>query len=205
MSPRPRRVQDDTVLDAAAQLMRDVGPVGFTVDEVARRVGVSGPALLQRFGSKRALLLAVNEREVRQTHARVMQAPAEGESPLRAIWTMLESAVNGVAPTADALANAYAFLHVDLADAHRRSMIMAQVHSIRAGLRQLVDAAIAAGEVERVSADTLADLLESVYNGALVGWVIDRDGAAWPYVRARLDALMAPFLAAPPKRAKRKR
>lgn len=193
------------MLDAAEQLMREVGPVQFTVDEVARRVGVSGPALLQRFGSRRALLLAVNERDVRRTHARVMHAPSAGESPLRAIWTMLESAVSSAAPTPDVLANAYAFLHVDLADANRRAMIMTQVRSIRAGLRELVGAAIAAGELERVSTDTLADLLESVYNGALVGWVVDRDGAAWPYVRTRLDALVAPYLATPAKPAKRKR
>lgn len=38
--------------------MTEVGPSGLTVAAVAERVGLSAPALTQRFGSKRSLLLA---------------------------------------------------------------------------------------------------------------------------------------------------
>jgi AcrR family transcriptional regulator len=193
MSPRPRQVQDDTVLDAAEAVMAALGPMRFTVDEVARRVGVSAPALLQRFGSKRALELAVNERAVRRTQTMVEDADRASGSPLTALWNMLEQAVRAAAPTPDAMAHSFAFLHVDLADDARRAMIMTQVRAIRRGVKALVTDAIASGEVRGIDAATLATMLEVVYNGALLGWVVDRKGSAWTYVRKRLDTLVAPY------------
>jgi len=42
--------------------MTEHGPPRLTVDHVARQLGVSAPALLRRFGSKRALPLSVSVR-----------------------------------------------------------------------------------------------------------------------------------------------
>jgi len=195
MSPRPRRVTDDDVLDAAEVVRDACGPLGFTLDEVGARVGVSAPALLRRFGSKRALLLAVKEREVRRVVERVAGAPPTSQrtSPLAALLARFRDGVAVTAPTPDALANAFAFLHTDLADAESRALIQARAAALRAGLRALVAAAVDAGELGGAPPNDIADLVEATYNGALVGWVVERDGAAWDYVRPRLEALLAPY------------
>lgn len=54
MSPRPRRIDDAALLDAAGRVVSRLGPAKFTLADVAREAGLSPAALVQRFGSTRA-------------------------------------------------------------------------------------------------------------------------------------------------------
>ena len=54
---RPRQVTDEDILRAARDCALDHGP-GVSMELVAERLGVTPPALLKRFGSRKALLLA---------------------------------------------------------------------------------------------------------------------------------------------------
>jgi len=58
MSPRPRLASDEDILMAAFRAIARLGPARLTLADVAREAGVSAAALVQRFGSKRALLRA---------------------------------------------------------------------------------------------------------------------------------------------------
>ena len=58
MSPRPRQASDEDILKAAFRAIARLGPAKLTLADVAAEAGVSAAALVQRFGSKRALLLA---------------------------------------------------------------------------------------------------------------------------------------------------
>jgi AcrR family transcriptional regulator len=59
MSPRPRATSDSAILSAAHRAVTRVGPMRLTLADVAREAGVSPATLVQRFGSKRGLLLAL--------------------------------------------------------------------------------------------------------------------------------------------------
>ena len=58
MSPRPRQASDEAILAAAFRAIARLGPAKLTLADVAAEAGLSAAALVQRFGSKRALLLA---------------------------------------------------------------------------------------------------------------------------------------------------
>ena len=58
MSPRPRKAEDADVFAAVVRIMKRVGPAELTLRAIAAEAGVTAAALVQRFGSKRALLLA---------------------------------------------------------------------------------------------------------------------------------------------------
>ena len=58
---RPRTIDDSAVLAAAAQVVNRIGPGKLTLQRVADEVGLSAPTLVQRFGSKRGLLLAMGD------------------------------------------------------------------------------------------------------------------------------------------------
>ena len=203
MSPRPRRVETDAVLDAAERVMRDGGPAQFTLDEVGRQVGVSAPALMRRFGSKRGLELALKERAVRRTLDAVRALPPGG-SPLAALIARFREGIKSTAPTPEAMAHSFASLNRDVTNEELRPLIMVQVASLRTSLRELVAAAVDAGELSGAPANTIADLIEATYNGALVLWVVERKGSAWSFVRPRLMALLAPYRSAAkkPRRAR---
>ena len=69
--PQQRRSREsyERVLDAAHALLEENGFEGLTVQEVARRSGVSVGAIYERFGNKETLLRAV--------HARLMESMSE--------------------------------------------------------------------------------------------------------------------------------
>ena len=56
MAGRPRTHSDDALLDATFRAVGAVGPARLTLADVAREAGVAPATLVQRFGSKRALL-----------------------------------------------------------------------------------------------------------------------------------------------------
>ena len=60
--PRPKTVDDTAVLDAAMRVVDRAGPGGLTLGAVAGEVGLSPATLVQRFTSKRGLLLALARR-----------------------------------------------------------------------------------------------------------------------------------------------
>ena len=58
MSPRPRTVSDEHIFVATGLAITRLGPTRLTLADVASEVGLSAAALVQRFGSKRQLLVA---------------------------------------------------------------------------------------------------------------------------------------------------
>src|SRR6478609_2472031 len=58
MSPRRRKAEDVDVFAALVRVMQRCGPAELTLREIAAEAGVTAGALVQRFGSKRAMLLA---------------------------------------------------------------------------------------------------------------------------------------------------
>jgi AcrR family transcriptional regulator len=55
--PRPRQVSDDEVLEAVRRAVLELGPQ-VSIDHVAERLGITGPALFRRFGSRERMLVA---------------------------------------------------------------------------------------------------------------------------------------------------
>src|SRR5215467_11345498 len=58
MSPRRRKAEDVDVFAALVRVMLRRGPAELTLREIAAEAGVTAGALVQRFGSKRAMLIA---------------------------------------------------------------------------------------------------------------------------------------------------
>ena len=62
MSPRPQKASDAEIFMAATRVMSRLGPRELTLAHIANEAGLTASALVQRFGSKRGLLLAMSER-----------------------------------------------------------------------------------------------------------------------------------------------
>jgi AcrR family transcriptional regulator len=59
---RPAEEARRAILDAAEKRLREGGPAGIRLQEIARDVGISHPAILHHFGSREGLMRAVIER-----------------------------------------------------------------------------------------------------------------------------------------------
>lgn len=194
--PRPRKVSDEEVYAAAMRAMSRLGPGELTLAEIAGEAGVTAGALVQRFGSKRALMLRMAEAAAAGTGTIFAELRRRHRSPLATIRAYAECMAD-MAPSPAGLARNLAYLQADLADPDLRTHVVAQAKATRRELESLVREAIARGELaRRTDARALARTVEAVVSGALLTWAFHVEGSARSWLRTRVDAVLAPHVAA---------
>ena len=197
MSPRPRKVTDSQLLAATRAVMSRVGPGDLTLAAIAKEAGVTAAVLIQRFGSKRALLLALSEKYANAAGDFIAALAKQHASPLAALRAYADC-MAGMAASPAALARSLAYLQIDLTDPDFRRHLVKQAQATRAGLRRLIEAASEAGELVRtLNPAQLARTIEAVLSGSMITWAFYREGSAARWTRTDLEAVLKPWL---PKR-----
>ncbi len=192
MSPRPRTVSDEHILMAAQRAMARLGPTRLTLAEVAREAGLSAATLVQRFGSKRGMMLALWTGAVDGVDACFDMLKAAHTSPLDAVIEGATMLARGT-KSAEELANHLAFLQIDVSDPEFREHMLLMSRRTEAGYRRLLDDAVAANELLPCDTMRLARAVVSISGGSLIGWAVFREGTAEAWVKADLETLLAPY------------
>jgi AcrR family transcriptional regulator len=197
MSPRPRKVTDEDLFAATHAVMNRVGPGELTLSATAAEAGVTAAVLVQRFGSKRSLLLALSTRAADESGAFIAGLQRQHRSPLASLRAYA-GCMAMLAASPAAFARSLAYLQIDLTDSDFRKPLVKQARATRAGLERLVAAAAEAGEISRgVNAARLARTIEAVLGGSLLAWAFYREGTSADWLRADVDAVLAPYLKKP--------
>src|ERR1700730_13081068 len=194
MSPRPRKVSDSQLFAATHAVMSRVGPRELTLSVIAKEAGVTAAVLVQRFGSKRGLLLALSAKYSDGAGEFIQALAKRHPSPLAALRAYADC-MAGMAASPAALARNLAYLQIDLTDPDFRKHLVKQARATRAGLRRLVEAASAARELaQNVKPAQLARTIEAVLSGSMLTWAFYREGTAAHWMRADLEAVLKPYL-----------
>ncbi len=194
--PRPRTVSDAAILEGAFAVIARLGPANLTLADVSREVGLSPATLVQRFGSKRGLLLALAKIGAESVDGCFDAVRAAHSSPLAAlIAAATEMARHVTSP--EELANGLAFLQMDVSDPEFHAHALTNSSCIQAGYRKLIDEAIVHRELISCNSERLARAVSAVAGGSLIAWAIHREGSAESWVRADIDTLLQRFR--PPK------
>lgn len=192
MSPRPRETSDEQIVAAAARAMQRYGPRQLTLAHVAKEVGVVPATLIQRFGTKRGLLLAVAGTAPAAVPQQFAAARGKYRSPLKTL-VELYAACSDFASTPESLANGLAYLQNDLTDPEFRAITLAQFKALQAETRKLLDEAVAARELMSCDTAELARLIQQVNGGSMLNWAIFREGSLAAWLRRDLEALLGPY------------
>ena len=190
VSPRPRVTSDAEILGATRRVVTRLGP-HLTLADVAREARVSPAMLVQRFGSKRGLLLAFaasGGAGVPEEFARIRKA---ARSPLAAVYATADR-MAAMAPTPEALSNSLAFLQMDLVDPDFHRHARAHSRVMQRELKALLDEAVSGGELRRCDTARLARGVQALIGGSLLQWAVDRNLAAAARLRQDLDTLLQP-------------
>jgi AcrR family transcriptional regulator len=192
MSPRPRETTDAEILAAAARVMQRRSPVELTLADVAKEAGVVPATIIQRFGTKRELLLANCKAWTADVAGQFAAARANYRSPLK---TLIELFVecSGFAATPESMANHLAYLQIDLTDPEFHAILLTQYVTTRDETRKLLDDAVTARELTPCDTADLARLVQQVNGGAMLDWAIYRKGPLAAWIRRSLEALLAPY------------
>jgi AcrR family transcriptional regulator len=192
MSPRPREKSDTDLLNGTMRVINRMGPGKMTLSDVASEVGMAPATLVQRFGSKRGLLLSVARHEADSVGQEFANIRREHDSALAALGAVA-SCMTQMVETREALANSLAFLQMDLADPEFQRHAQAHARAMRSEIRALLDAAIETGELAGCDTRRLARAIHGMLNGSLLTWAVDQDGAVDKRVREDLEMLLSPF------------
>jgi AcrR family transcriptional regulator len=193
MTARPRKVSDEDVFAATQRVMQRVGPGELTLASIGEEAGLTAGALVQRFGSKRALMLELMSRFSTSANEMFAELRAAEPSPLATIRLYAQCmAQMGESPAT--FAHHLAYLQIDLTDPDYFQNIRAHARAVREGLRSLVEEAVAAGELRAdTDADALARVLELTVTGSLWSWAFHQEGTAADWMRHDIDALLAQY------------
>lgn len=199
MVGRPRTIDDATILRAAVEVIGRSGPDGLTLAAVARQAGVVPGTLMQRFGSKRGLLLAIADHSLDGMTERPARIRARHPSAVAALTALLVEWAEPLA-TPESYANHLAFLCVDLTDPDFHQRALAVQRAQRAAVTGLLAEAAEAGELRRDGSpgvDALAEAALAASSGAGLLWAVDREGTLAQRLSAALATVLAPHLTAP--------
>jgi AcrR family transcriptional regulator len=195
MSPRPQKVTDLDIYMAAQRAMSRLGPGELTLADIAKEAGVTAGLLVQRFGSKRDLLLSLSEQFSGGTAEMFAELRKGHRSPLATLRAYSDCMAH-LAATPASFARNFAYLQIDLTDPDFRKHIMKHAKASREELEKLIREAIDAKElIATTNARQLARTIEAVVGGSMLSWAYYQEGSAAKWMRHDLDAVLKPYLA----------
>jgi AcrR family transcriptional regulator len=199
---RPRQFSNEDVFLAVARVITERGYSALTLPAVAQEMGVTGPALGRRFGSRQSLLLRWLEWAFAMVPAWTATEEKAESSPLQRLRVYLLSPFGTMTETLGWLTNYGNFLafYVEArSNPEFARMIRAATEARVDHVQSLLEEAAGAGELAVVESGALAMTLLDAVNGAhiaMVLWGPERADAT--DVRARidnaLDVVLAPLV-----------
>ncbi|MBA3640464.1 MAG: TetR/AcrR family transcriptional regulator [Acidobacteriota bacterium] len=192
MSPRPRSATDEDLIAATQRVVTQLGP-HLTLADIGKEAGVSAATLVQRFGSKRALLLKFASLGAEGTHRQFAAIRNAHPDPLDALREIVRC-YSHMAPTPEAVSNGLAFLQVDLTDPEFHRFAHAQARAALRALEKVLHDAVKAGQLAPCDTERLAFALHSAIGGAMVAWAVLREGTAEDAILAAVETVLEPRL-----------
>jgi AcrR family transcriptional regulator len=192
---RPRKASDEAIFKAAFMVMQRKGPSEWTLADVAVKASLTPGALVQRFGSKRELLVTLISRFA-DAAPRIYEALRSSHaSPLGAIDAYVEQTAC-LAASPEAFAHHLDYLRLDLTDPAMRVHFRRHAEAARVFLQQTLADAAAAGELRRhTDVGALARMIETALTGSLFTWAAYREGPVREWLRRDVEAVLAPHRA----------
>jgi len=176
--PRAKQQSDEAVLEAALPVIFGRGPGEFTLADIANATSLAPATLIQRFGSKRGLMLAAVGHSTAQLST-ALEALAQG-SGAEAVIELFLTATPGLAEE-DALADQLLWLREDIRDPDMNALTRRHFEVFRRVLAARMPAL-------PVAPDVAMRLVEAQWHGALMQWAVEREGHLADYVASSLRA-----------------
>jgi AcrR family transcriptional regulator len=191
---RPQKATDQQIFAAAYRVMQRVAPPDLTLGSIAEEAGVTAGLLVQRFGSKRGLMLRLAELSAGASVGFIDGLREQYESPLAVVRAYVDCMAD-LAASPEAFSRNLAYLVDDLRDPDLRRHLEAQARRVRVAITKLLTEAVARGELtKKTKPKQLARTVETIIGGSMLTWATYREGTAVRWMRQDLNLVLSPFL-----------
>lgn len=177
--PRTKTLSDEALLDAANQLMHERGPAAVTFAALAETTGLSASTLVQRFGSKQALVHGALVRAWDQLDRHTAELAASVPKTPQGAVTLLTGLSGGYGDI-ETYADNLLILREDLRD----PVLRARGAAWKAALADALDACF----TDAPPGIGLA--MATQWQGALLWWSFEPTGPVDAYVRETLERFL---------------
>ncbi len=178
---RPKKITDEDLLDVVGVLLSRQGPAALTFQSAAAASGLSPATLVQRYGSKDALLRAALLRMWDALDAQTARADARHALDPEGAIALLVRLSAGYGATGDEAAQGLLLLREDFRDPALRARGAAWHATLSAALGRRLS-------TDPARAAVLGPLLASQWQGAVLWWGFSRAGTLRGYLRRELGA-----------------
>jgi AcrR family transcriptional regulator len=189
---RPREVADDAIFAATERALARVGYSRLSLAGVAGELAIAPATLVKRFGSRRALLLGFFAWSNRRSADQFAAARLEHGRPLEALTARLLGRARPE-PDRAAAVNLGSFYLETMADPEFRRLAAERERIRLAGLRRLLEEAVALGELRGGDLDRLGRVLLAATYGAYQMWAFDESRTLAEWLQDALDSILAPL------------
>lgn len=190
--PRSKIVSDQAILAEVHRLVQRIGPDKFTLAAAGAEVGLSASTLVQRFGTKRELLLAADQWAVEQWVNGMDAAPSGGPALDRLIAGLVFALDAETTP--DEMANSVSLLQIALADSEFHASTRNGAERVQKRVTHRLQEAVSTRELRPdTDVGALAALIEVTYHGAMIAWAIHRDGSLTDFMKLQFGHLLRPY------------
>ena len=174
--PRDSDITREKILDAAEELVMDLGFGATSIDKVITKAGITKGAFFYHFATKNDMAFALVSRfadsDVKTTNEMVERAERLASDPVQRLLVCIglfeEMFSHGDAPSHGCLLATFCYESALIDD--RTSIIVSDtLKESRRALRKMLDAAVAVRKPRiQVNLDDLADMFTAVLEGAFV-------------------------------------
>lgn len=190
---RPRIYSDEAIFAAVDRILCQEGYPHLTLEAIALDVGCTRQALVRRFGSKHALLLAYLDAKVDRIADDYAERHAPSASPLNALYARFALPPDLPVATSIAMgARELAFVLAGSGDpiyAERFAALNRMQMQVIAGLLQ---AAIDEGELKPIDTALVARILYDTWAGEIITWCVDPTIDFAPAFADSLELVLGP-------------
>jgi AcrR family transcriptional regulator len=180
--PRQKILSDDEILERALPVMARAGPGGFTLAQLTDETGLSPATLLQRFGTKRALIERAFARDNERFAQWIADLPeGRGMAATLAVYRAATTSFHNEPHTE--LADHLLWLREDIRDPTFNAMARARFALFRAAILQRLPPT-------RLPPQEVANLLDAQCHGAIMKWAIEPKGSLAALVMKSLTAIL---------------
>lgn len=173
---RTKTRNDEDILASIGQFLIREGIATFTFERLSEEVGLSQATLVQRFGSKRSLLLRLAQQNSQAIIALFRTTTQQyADEPIKAIVQGFGGFVVGIKDKGNMAAN-LTFLQLAIQDPEIHSAIADSIHQLENMTIALLQSALDNGTLQPdTDIVALARLVFTIYNGTIINWAMQDD------------------------------
>lgn len=173
--PPKKTIADAQVLEKALLVISELGPESFTLADIGKAVGLAPATLMQRFGSKQALLIKAAKHVRTKLDVDLDKLKGKNLTWVEELVELLSEMPDGFGTRQD-IANSLGLLKLDMVDPELHPIARQLFEQLRSRIQEVLIRGKSEGQIPpETDVNELAWELDALRHGLVIQWTLSGD------------------------------